>query len=73
MKQYSFYQYALTKRSEKSEVGKLADLIFQDLSFPKFTNDYHTLSDYLETEAMFTQPMNVFDDLFESYEEWLKF
>ena len=70
MKQYSFYQYALTKRSEKS---KLADLIFQDLSFPKFTNDYHTLSDYLETEAMFTQPMSVFDDLFESYEEWLKF
>ncbi|MHD0397712.1 YozE family protein [Staphylococcus simulans] len=73
MKDYSFYQFALTVRGRPDEKGQLAEQIFDDLAFPKQESDFHTLSDYIETEASISSPMYVFDDLFEEYQEWLKF
>ena len=35
MKDYSFYHFALTARGRKDDKGKLAEQIFNDLSFPK--------------------------------------
>lgn len=73
MKDYSFYQFALTVRGRPDEKGRLAEQIFDDLAFPKQESDFHTLSDYIETEASISTPMYVFDDLFDEYQEWLKF
>lgn len=73
MKDYSFYHFALTARGRKDDKGKLAEQIFNDLSFPKYENDFNKLSEYIETQSEFTIPMYVFDDLYEEYSEWLKF
>ncbi|MDY5061198.1 YozE family protein [Staphylococcus simulans] len=73
MKDYSFYQFALTVRGRPDEKGQLAEQIFDDLAFPKQESDFNTLSDYIETEASISSPMYVFDDLFDEYQEWLKF
>ena len=73
MKNYSFYQFTHTVRGRHDDKGTLAQLIFEDLSFPKYEDDFHVLSDYIEVEAHYTLPMSVFDDLYDEYREWLKF
>ena len=73
MKNYSFYQFAMTVRGRKDDNGRLAEQIFEDLAFPRHENDFNTLSDYIETHGDFTLSMSVFDDLYEEYTEWLKF
>lgn len=73
MKNHSFYQFILTVRGQKDAKGDLAEEIFDDLSFPKHEKDFHQLSDYVETHGNFTVSMAVFDDLYEEYQEWLKF
>ncbi|GEQ05124.1 YozE family protein [Staphylococcus gallinarum] len=73
MKDHSFYQFVLTVRGRNDEKGRLAEEIFDDLSFPKHEKDFHSLSDYIETQSTFTISMSVFDDLYEEYTEWLKF
>ena len=35
MKDHSFYQFVLTVRGRNDEKGRLAEEIFDDLSFPK--------------------------------------
>jgi uncharacterized protein YozE (UPF0346 family) len=73
MKNYSFYQFALTVRGRKNDKGELAEQIFDDLSFPKHEKDFNVLSEYIETHDDFTVSMSVFDDLYEEYLEWLQF
>ncbi|MBF7017122.1 YozE family protein [Staphylococcus durrellii] len=73
MKNYSFYQFALTVRGRKNDKGELAEEIFDDLSFPKHEKDFNLLSEYIETHGDFTVSMSVFDDLYDEYLEWLKF
>jgi len=73
MKNYSFYQFAMTVIGRKDDKGRLAEQIFEDLAFPRHENDFNTLSDYIETHGDFTLSMSVFDDLYEEYTEWLKF
>ncbi|EHJ06754.1 YozE family protein [Staphylococcus simiae] len=72
MKNYSFYQFAMTVRGRHDDKGKLAEEIFNDLAFPKYDTEFHTLSDYIETHGDFSVSMSVFDDLYEEYTEWLK-
>ena len=73
MKDASFYQFALTVRGRKDLLGALAEMIFEDLSFPKYEKSFDVLSEYIETEGNYTLPMSVFDDLYEEYQEWLQF
>ncbi|MBF1992183.1 YozE family protein [Staphylococcus schleiferi] len=73
MKDSSFYQFALTVRGRKDLQGALAEMIFEDLSFPKYEKSFDVLSEYIETEGNYTLPMSVFDDLYEEYQEWLQF
>ncbi|BAS46125.1 hypothetical protein SSCHL_1345 [Staphylococcus schleiferi] len=73
MKDASFYQFALTVRGRKDAQGTLAEMIFEDLSFPKYEKSFDVLSEYIETEGNYTLPMSVFDDLYEEYQEWLQF
>lgn len=73
MKDASFYQFALTVRGRRDDKGAFAEMIFQDLDFPKYESDFDQLSDYIETEGNYTLPLSVFDALFEEYQEWLQF
>ena len=59
MKNYSFYQFAMTVRGRKDDKGRLAEQIFEDLAFPRHENDFNTLSDYIETHGDFTLSMSV--------------
>ncbi|WP_414046426.1 YozE family protein [Macrococcus equi] len=73
MKSNSFYQYALTERGAKNEFGEFAEAIFNDLMFPKFTNDFNTLSTYIEEYGSAQMSLSTFDKMYEAYIEWLKF
>lgn len=73
MKNYSFYQYMKTRLGEASEIGALAHYIKSDASFPKYSKDYDTISDYLEKNPYDHISLSVFDDAFEAYREWLNF
>lgn len=73
MKDASFYHFLLTVRGRPNEEGAFAEMVYQDLDFPKQETDFNTLSDYIETEGNYTLSMSVFDALFEEYQEWLRF
>ena len=51
----SFYTWLMTQRNPKSHepVAILADLVFDDTTFPKHTDNFETISRYLEDEADF--------------------
>lgn len=72
-KSFSFYQYLLTVRGSGDEQGLFADAAFCDLMFPKYESDYDTLSTYIENYGSYDMKLIVFDDLFDQYQEWLKF
>ncbi|MBI5975465.1 YozE family protein [Staphylococcus canis] len=73
MKNTSFYQFALTVRGRSDEKGQFAELIYNDLTFPKHESDFNTLSDYIETNGNYTLPLSVFDELYEEFLEWRQF
>ncbi|MCS4485422.1 YozE family protein [Staphylococcus americanisciuri] len=73
MKDASFYQFALTVRGRRDDKGAFAEMVFQDLDFPKYESDFNKLSEYIETEGNYTLSLSVFDALFEEYQEWLQF
>ncbi|EKU47496.1 YozE family protein [Staphylococcus massiliensis] len=73
MKDYSFYQFIMAVRNRPNEEGRFAEMVYNDLSFPKQESDFNVLSDYIETSSDITLSMSVFDDLYEEYQEWLKF
>ncbi|QLK86181.1 YozE family protein [Staphylococcus sp. 17KM0847] len=73
MKDTSFYQFALTVRGRRDDTGALAEMIFQDLDFPKHETQFDVLSEYIETEGNYTLSMSVFDTLYEEYQEWRQF
>ena len=65
----SFYAWLMTKRNPKSNepVAILADLAFDDLSFPKHTDDFDEVSRFLEESASFAFSMADFDAIWEDY------
>ncbi|MCI0129911.1 MULTISPECIES: YozE family protein [unclassified Vagococcus] len=67
----SFYHYIQGHRGklEQDAISKLAEDIFDDIQFPKQETDYHTISDYLETNAYYVPNMDVFDELWVMYQE----
>lgn len=70
----SFYEYLLTYRGEKkqSEIGKLAEWIFNDEAFPKQSINYRALSDYLESIMPYIGALQAFDEAWKQYEERYK-
>lgn len=71
MKAYSFYQFMKTKVDENSSIGELADHIKNDSMFPKYSRDYHEISEYLERNPYAGISLVVFDDAFEKFQNWL--
>lgn len=67
----SFYSWLMTQRHPKSTapVAILADLVFADMTFPKHTDDFDTVSRYLEMEADFSFNLGQFDAIWEEYQE----
>lgn len=65
----SFYTWLMTERNPKSNapVAILADLAFEDTIFPKHTDDFDTISRYLEDEASFVFNLGDFDQIWEDY------
>ncbi len=65
----SFYAWLMTQRNPKSNepVAILADLAFEDLSFPKYTDDFDEVSRYLEDGASFSFNLGQFDQIWEEY------
>ncbi|EHI70237.1 YozE family protein [Streptococcus ictaluri] len=65
----SFYTWLMTQRHAKSNPPSaiLADLAFDDTTFPKHSSDFETISRYLEDEARFSFNLGDFDRIWEDY------
>lgn len=65
----SFYTWLMTQRNPKSDqpVAILADLAFDDTTFPKHSDDFDVISRYLEDEASFAFNLSHFDHIWEDY------
>lgn len=59
----------MTQRNPKSDepVAILADLAFDDSTFPKHTDDFDLISRYLEDQAVFSFNLGDFDRIWEDY------
>lgn len=59
----------MAQRNPKSNepVAVLADLVFDDTTFPKHTDDFESISRYLEDEAAFAFNLSDFDRIWEDY------
>ncbi len=65
----SFYTWLMTQRNPKSQepAALLADLAFNDSTFPKHTDDFEEVSRYLEDQASFGFNLSQFDQIWEEY------
>lgn len=61
----------MTQRNPKSKapVALLADLAFAENDFPKHTDNFDTISRFLEEEASFAFSLSDFDQIWETYLE----
>ncbi|KEK24042.1 YozE family protein [Bacillus gaemokensis] len=64
----SFYHYMMKHRASliKNEVSDLAEAMYDDLSFPKQSEDYDEISSYLELSGLL-ESMSIFDEAWELY------
>ncbi|CQR46641.1 hypothetical protein BN1058_00910 [Paraliobacillus sp. PM-2] len=67
---HSFYQYMMRHRGAKhvTNESKLAEWMFRDHNFPKHSTSYDEISSYLEWNIPFTEALQVFDQLWEQYQ-----
>lgn len=61
----------MAQRNPKSNapVAILADLAFDETTFPKHTDDFDTVSRFLEEEASFAFNLSDFDQIWQEYLE----
>lgn len=65
----TYYQYLMTFRGKKvpDDKSKLADWAFRDHDFPKHSDSYNEISDYLEWNSPFPTALRTFDETWELY------
>lgn len=65
----SFYTFLMTHRAHKvtDDISKLANLVFEDTTFPKHSSDFDEISTYMETHANFAFNLSTFDEIWEQY------
>ncbi|CAJ1227991.1 MULTISPECIES: YozE family protein [Lactiplantibacillus] len=65
----TFYQYLMTQRNPDStaSVAEFANNAFFDQSFPKQSQDFHEVSQYLELNAGYLPTMTIFDEAWQAY------
>lgn len=49
------------------EISNFANAAFYDLSFPKQSEDYSEISEYLELNGSYINNMDIFDKAFQMY------
>ncbi|WP_087971484.1 YozE family protein [Oceanobacillus rekensis] len=66
----SFYHFLMTYRGKLNpdEKSLLADWAFNDHNFPKQSTKYDVISDYLEWNSPFPNALNVFDEIWNTYQ-----
>lgn len=66
----TFYEFLMSQRNANShdELATFAANAYLDLSFPKNSNDYHEIANYLELNATYLPSMTVFDDAWQTYQ-----
>ncbi|ANZ99969.1 YozE family protein [Carnobacterium divergens] len=67
----SFFHFLMTERDphKNDEVTKFANDVYLDVSFPKQSENYQEISDYLEFYGDYLSSMSVFDNAWERYLE----
>lgn len=67
----SFYQYLMTERNDNSStaLAQFANSAFFDQSFPKQSQAYDEISNYLELNAGYLPSMTIFDQAWQQYLE----
>lgn len=67
----SFYHYLMTLRDPNNHdpVTQFANDAFFDTAFPKQTDNFATLTKYLEENGNYLQSMTVFDEAWQIYQE----
>lgn len=66
----TFYQHLMTFRGKRvpDDKSRLADWAFFDHDFPKHSDDYDELSNYLEWNSPFANALRTFDEIWELYQ-----
>ncbi|PHD20638.1 hypothetical protein COF37_22040 [Bacillus wiedmannii] len=64
----TFYHYMMKHRAAlfSNEVSNLAEAMYDDLSFPKQSEDYDEISSYLELSGLL-ENMSIFDEAWDLY------
>ncbi|SDY80980.1 YozE family protein [Bacillus sp. 166amftsu] len=64
----SFYHYMMKHRASliKNEISDFAEAMYDDISFPKQSEDYDEISSYLELSGLLDS-MSIFDEAWELY------
>ncbi|KGX87901.1 YozE family protein [Pontibacillus litoralis] len=67
----SFYQFMMSYRGkiEADEQSQLAEWMFQEHDFPKYSDSYEEISRYLEEHSPFASALRTFDYVWEQYEQ----
>ena len=65
----SFYHFLMKYRTNKPNdaISRFANSAYDDLSFPKNSEDYDEISSYLELNVHYPESMAVFDEAWEEY------
>ncbi|UFU01248.1 sterile alpha motif-like domain-containing protein [Radiobacillus kanasensis] len=67
----TFFQFMMRYRGAKQykAESELAEWMFRDHAFPKHATSYHEISSYLEWNSPFPNALQLFDRLWEDYQE----
>lgn len=67
----SFYHFLMKYRQPhlKDDISKFANDAYKDHSFPKYSDDYHEISGYLELNGDYLSTLALFDQVWDLYEE----
>ncbi|WP_462411912.1 YozE family protein [Neobacillus sp. Marseille-QA0830] len=65
----SFYHFLMKYRhpEPKDAISVFANHAYEDHSFPKYSDDYHGLSSYLELNGDYLESMTIFDEAWQLY------
>lgn len=65
----SFYRFLMTQRNPDSndDIAQFANNAQNDSAFPRQSQDYEEISNYLELNAGYLPSMSIFDDAYQMY------
>lgn len=69
-KSYSFFEW-LFLYNATTDYAKLIAFLYKDHNFPRKTKDYGDCMDYLERIFASTDIMDIFEEAYDKYEEYL--